>query len=106
MKKFLTACLIGTIGLGCITSAYIKINSTKNQDTQTEKETNAASKLQKLTNKDNVKEGGEPSKIYNSESYLKEDNNSIDTMQDLLDNDTIREYGIPNNTYTYESYPD
>ncbi len=99
MKKFLTACLIGTIGLGCITSA-------KNQDTQTEKETDAASKLQKLTNKDNVKEGGESSKIYNSESYLKEDNNGIDTMQDLLDNDTIREYGIPNNTYTYESYPD
>ncbi len=97
MKKFLTACLIGTIGLGCITSAYIKINSTKNQDTQTEKETDAASKLQKLTNKDNVKD---------SESYLKEDNNGIDTMQDLLDNDTIREYGIPNNTYTYESYPD
>ena len=73
---------------------------------QTEKETDAASKLQKLTNKDNVKEGGKPSKIYNSESYLKEDNNGIDTMQDLLDNDTIREYGIPNNTYTYESYPD
>ena len=101
MKKFLTACLIGTIGLGCITSAYIKINSTKNQDTQTEKETDAASKL---TNEDNVKEGGKPSKIYNSESYPKEDNNGIDTMQDLLDNDTGREYGMPKNIYNYESY--
>ena len=29
MKKFLTACLIGTIGLGCITSAYIKLTAQK-----------------------------------------------------------------------------
>lgn len=104
MKKFLTACLIGAIGLGCITSAYIKINNTKNQDTQTEKETDAASKLQKLTSEDNVKEGGEPSKIHNSKSYLTEDNNGIGTMQDLLDSDTGRKYGMPKNIYNYESY--
>lgn len=106
MKKLLTACLAGAIGLGCITGAYIKINSTKDQDTHTEKETGSNGKLQKLLDNDNIKEGGEPSKTHNNESYLKEDAGDIDKLQDMLNNDTGREYGIPNNTYTYETYLD
>lgn len=106
MKKLLTICLAGAIGLGCITGAYIKINNTKDQDTKTEKETDTTGKLQKLLDNDNIKESGASSKTHNNESYLKKDTGDIDKIQDLLDNDTGREYGIPNNTYTYKSYQD